>query len=255
MADFWDSVFGVYGDPTPSLPDASWTYTMPEPGDLLRYNPTYTGAGLASLLDLGNIGGATPLPALPNFQMPNTLLRSNAGNNPLQAALQGNPTPAPASHPSSFWKDTSARVLDLVKKNPAAFLTLLGAGGAGIAGAVKGSDTVKLPKEVNALVRRATAPQAPDPYEQAELDRVMRRDLGPGWETSTPGIQAKAYQNYLRQKGDQSAAAAALGPVGNLYANQQNRQSQEQQALFALAAQLGVMGLGGLGAFSNWYAR
>ena len=253
--DPWDAVFGYSG-----VPDASWRYEMPQVGDLLKYNPGYTGAGLADLLDLGNIGGAMPRPDVSTFlstvKMPNMALVSNATNNPYVGAMERNATPAPASTPGSFWKDASARALDLVKRNPAAFLTLLGAGGAGIAGAVKGSDTVKLPKEVNALVQRATAPQGPDPYEQAELDRVMRRDLGPGWETSTPGIQAKAYQNYLRQKGDQSAAAAALGPVGNLYANQQNRQSQEQQALYALATQLGVLGLGGLGAFSNWgYAR
>ena len=52
---------------------------------------------------------------------------------------------------------------------------------------------------------RATAPAAPDPYAAAELDRTMRRDIGPGWETSTPGIQALA--NFNQRKTETLDAA------------------------------------------------
>ena len=249
--DPWDVMYG----PEQS---SDWTFSMPEQNDLLRWNPSLTGAGLQSLMDLGSIGkavsGWTP-PAMPNLN-----LAPNArGNSWLDALYQGPSGPAAGAAPrapSSLWSRAPGTMMDFIKQNPAAFLALLGAGGAGIAGAVKGSQRAKLPGDVQDLVKRATAPAAPDAYEQAELDRQMRRDLGPGWETSTPGIQAKAQQQYLRQKGDQGAAAAALGPVGSLYAVQDAKKRQEQEALFQLASTLGVLGLGGLGAFGGLgYAR
>ena len=237
--DPWDVMYG----PEASVPDwsSNLTFSMPEQGDLLRWNPSLTGEGLRNLMDLGSIGQAVSgpgmtapsTPTLPNFN-----LQSNARNNPLMGAMMGNTTPAPPR------QGFGSYAMDLLKKNPGAFLALLGAGGAGIAGAVKGSQRAKLPGEVQNVVQRATAPAQPDAYENAELDRQMRRDIGPGWETSTPGIQAKAQQQYLRQKGDQGAAAAALGPVGSLYAFQDANKQKEQQALFQLAALLGTMGLG-----------
>ena len=242
----WDAWFG-----TQQLPNATdWTFEMPQQGDLLKFNPSLTGQGLQQLLDLGQIGGAMsggPMPTIPNFN-----LQSNLRGSPALAGLygtEGPANPAGTGRPTApnFMQRTGSAAMDLIKKNPAAFLAMLGAGGAGIAGAVKGSQRAKLPGEVQDLVKRATAPQGPDPYEQAELDRQMRRDLGPGWETSTPGIQAKSYQNYLRQKGDQGQAAAALGPVGSLYAQKEAQQSQEQQSLFQLAALLGTLGLGAFG--------
>jgi hypothetical protein len=124
---------------------------------------------------------------------------------------------------------------------------MLGGAGAGIAGAVKGSERAKLPADVQDLVRRSTAPATPDAYEQAELDRQMRRDIGPGWETSTPGIQAKAQQHYLRQKGDRDAATRALAPVGALYATQDAMKQREQEQLYQLAGLLGTIGLGSIG--------
>ncbi len=248
MADPWDILYG------PEAPATDWTsnltFSMPEQGDLLKWNPSLTGDGLRNLMDLGSIGKAvsawTP-PAMPNLN-----LAPNARGNPwLDALYQGPSGPAAGAAPRSVWSRAPGTMMDFIKQNPAAFLALLGAGGAGIAGAVKGSQRAKLPGEVQDLVKRATAPAAPDAYENAELDRQMRRDLGPGWETSTPGIQAKAQQQYLRQKGDQGAAAAALGPVGSLYAYRDAQKAQEQEALFRLASTLGVLGLGGLGAFGG----
>lgn len=231
--DEWGSYF------TPP-PQQDWTYSMPQAGDLLRPQVPF---------DLSMLNRSVA-PTLPNFN-----LQSNARSNPFLFSMTGEAgpgggsggggpaVPTTSSRPN-FMSRMGGGVLDLIKKNPAAFLAMLGAGGAGVAGLVKGTQRAKLPGEVQSLVNRATAPQQPDAYEEAELDRRMRRDIGPGWETSTPGIQAKAQQQYLRQKGDQGAAAAALGPVGSLYAATEANKSREQESLFQLAALLGTLGLG-----------
>jgi len=250
MADIWDSWFGTEGYQPGGMIDSSWTFSMPQAGDLLRWNPNQTNAALSQLFDLGDIGRAATSPAM--SAIPNLI--SNPRNNPLMAGLygkEGPPNPAGTGPSTPWWRASGSRALDLVRQNPAAVLALLGAGGAGIAGAIKGSERAKLPGQVQDLARRATAPAGPDPYAEAELDRQMRRDLGPGWETSTPGIQAKQYAAHLRQQGDRSAAQAGLGTVGQLYALQNANKSQEEQALWNLAATLGVLGLGGLGAFGG----
>lgn len=243
MADSWDSWFGESGYQPSGMLDSSWQFTMPQQGDLMQWNPNQTSAALTDLFGLGSIGAASgwgpmgpaaggaatglPMPS----PTPNRLPVPGAG-------AGGAPTPN---------RGTPNWGLELLKKNPGALLSLLGAGGAGIAGAIKGSQRAQLPGEVRDLATRATAPATPDPYAEAELDRQMRRDIGPGWETSTPGIQAKAYAANLRQQGDRAAAQGGLGTIGSLYNQQAAQKSQEQQSLWQLATLLGVMGLGGIG--------
>lgn len=238
----WDAWMGSSG-----VPDSSWTFSMPQETDsLVRWNPTLTGDYLSNVMNLSDISraiGNTSLPAA-TPALPGTTLVSNPRNNPLLASLGREPGRSEAGDNVPLWKRVGIGTLDLIRKNPAAVLALLGAGGAGIAGAIKGSERAKLPGDVQNLVTRATAPAQPDAYEEAALDRQMRRDLGPGWETSTPGIQAKAYQQYLRQKGDRDAAAQAIAPVGSLYNTQEANRQREQQALFQLAGLLGTLGLG-----------
>lgn len=244
MADSWDSWFG---QGTYDMPDSSWQYTMPQQNDLMQWNPGQTSGALTDLFGLGSIGAQMP-------QIPNTSLVSNAGADPRLAALLGNQpggaqvgggagggAPTPQGKPTANWG------LDMLKKNPGALLALLGAGGAGIAGAVQGSQRAKLPGQVQDLAARATAPVGTDPYADAQLDRTMRRDIGPGWETSTPGIQARQMQTNARIQGDRAAAAGGLGTIGSLYGQQDALKQQNTQGMFQLAALLGTMGLGGLG--------
>lgn len=254
MADIFDSWFGESGYQPGGMFDSSWQFSMPQAGDLMQWSPNQTNPALTDLFGLGQIGAAGAGANWTPPAMPNTNLVPNARSNPGLAAVYAN-QPGGGSgggQPESFWKGASMNALDLMTKNPA----LLGAGGAGLAGAIKGSDRAKLPGQVQDLATRATAPAQPDPYAAAELDRTMRRAIGPGWETSTPGIQAKEYAAHLRQQGDRAAAAQGLGTVGQLYALQDANKQKEQQSIFQLASTLGMLGLGGLGAFAGFgYAR
>jgi hypothetical protein len=254
MADEWGSWFG-----TAQLPDASWQFSMPESGDLLKCNPTLTGAGLQQLMDLGDVGRYT-VPGMPTgrsdvLRDPGTLYYSRTpGYTPTAEPPDG--AGAGGGAPEGFFKGASSRMLQMICQNPAAFLALMSGAGAGVAGALKGSDKVKLPGDVRSLAARATAPAQPDPYAEAELDRQMRRDIGPGWETSPPGIQAKQAAAYQRQKGDREAALGGLGTIGQLYAAAQTKKDQEQRNLFSLAGTLGMLGLGGLGGLGDFgYSR
>jgi hypothetical protein len=242
MADYEDYYSGAGYDPSSDWWGGGGTQTQEmDPEQFLRQGSGYP----ANLADINTMAAGGPSGSTNYGMGPD----ANIGNTPQTVtAMPGAPGAGAGSGGGGGGGGANNRM------NLMRMLALAGAGGAGIAGLVTSNSSPTLPKQVNEALKQVNAGGPNDPnaayrYDLARAQKAkqLSSEMGPGYATSTPGIQAQQelertinQDQYQRQLGQQQVG---LGTINALTGPMMRAQSSNTQNLFGLTGLLGTLGM------------